>query len=274
MLLPFSWGFHFAGFIGKSAFYLLPTEKRKVVTHLKMAFPDKSEAEIVTLGARNFQNYGYTMAELALLDKQLPKFDKLITVEGREHFDTGRAAGKGIIALTAHFGNWEILGGWLSMLGYPGSVVARKIYYDKYNELLVGVRSKMKLKTLYRDDSPREILKALKENRVVGIVADQDVSSVDGVHVNFFGKPAYTPTAPVRLAMKLGVPVIPCMIIREEGFRHKIIIEPALDLQQTGDEEKDVFANTQKWVSIQEKYIREYPHLWVWNHKRWKTTGR
>ncbi len=274
MLLPFSLGYHFAGFVGKSAFYLLPKEKKKVITHLKMAFPEMSDADIVKLGARNFQNYGYTLAELVLMDKQIGKLDKLITVEGREHFDKGLAAGKGLVAVSAHFGNWEMLAGYLSYSGYPGSVVARRIYYDKYNDLLVGMRAKMKLKTLYRDESPRDILKALKENRVLGILGDQDVSSVDGVHVNFFGRPAYTPSAPVRLAMRLGVPVIPCMMIREEGLKHRLIIEPALELDQTGDEEKDVISNTQKWVSIQENYIRKYPHLWVWNHKRWQTVSR
>src|SRR6185503_11675146 len=113
-------------------------------------------------------------------------------------------------------------------------VIARCIYYERYDRLLVDVRSQMKLETIYRDDSPRRVLRALKENRVLGVVADQDVDTVEGVFVDFFGQPAYTPAAPARLAAATGAALIPCFIIRE-GMYHRIVIEPPVLLEETGE---------------------------------------
>jgi len=268
--LPFEAGFDFGGAVGRFAFRNLRKERDKTLTHLARAFPEKSARDLEIIGERVFENYGHTVAELGLLDKLIPRLKTDLTVEGREHFDNGRAKGNGVIAVTAHFANWELLGGWLAMSGYPGSVVGRRIYYDKYDKLLVATRAKMKLETIYRDESPRRILKALRDNRVLGIVPDQDVDTVDGVFVDFFGRPAYTPSAPVRFAMASGAPLVPCFLIREEK-KYRIVIEPPIQLEDTGDKEKDLITNTQKWVSAQERFIRQYPHLWVWNHKRWKT---
>jgi len=272
-LLPFSAAFRFAGFLGRSSFYLIKKERIKTLAHLKIAFPDRSEKELQKLGADVFQNYGYIAAELALIDKLLPDFDKIISVTGREILDKVVRQGKGGVAIVSHLGNWEFLGGYLTMLGYPGVVIGRRIYYDKYDKMLVGIRDKMKLRTIYRDESSRGILKAFKEKKFVGFVVDQDMETVDGVFTDFFGRPAFTPSAPVRLALRLGIPVVPLFIIRE-GMKHHIVIEPALDLESTGDPEKDILVNTQKWVTIQENYIRRYPHLWVWNHKRWKSVPK
>ena len=273
-ILPFQLTKAFAGWLGSLTFDLLPKEQKKVLEHLRIAFPDKTEAELKRIGKENFRNYGHTLAELAMLEKLMPKFHKIIRVEGKEYFDEALAQKKGIVAVSAHFGNWEILAGALSLMGYPGSVVAKRIYYEPYNRLLVGVRNKMGLQTIYRDESARDVVRALKENRVLGILADQDVEEVDGVFVNFFGKNAYTPSAPVKLAMKFDAPLILCFVIREKGLNHRIFIEKPIELQKSGDEAADVVANTQKWVSIQEAYIRRYPHLWVWNHKRWKTVKK
>ena len=150
--------------------------------------------------------------------------------------------------------------------------MARHIYYDPYDKALLDVRKKLKLKTIYRDSptAAREAFKAFKENQVVGFVADQDVDTIDGVFVDFFGQAAFSPAAPVKFAMKTGAPLIAIFMIRE-GMKHRLVIEPPIELTQTSDEKKDLVTNTQKWVSLQEKYIRRYPELWVWNHRRWKT---
>jgi len=269
-LLPFGAAFRFAGLMGRLSFHLIKKERMKTLAHLKIAFPDRSEKELQRLGADVFQNYGYVAAELALIDKLLPNFGTMISVTGREVLDEVVRQGNGGVAIVSHLGNWEFLGGYLTMLGYPGVVIGRRIYYDKYDKMLVGIREKMKLRTIYRDESSRAILKAIKEKKFVGFVVDQDVETVDGIFAEFFGRPAFTPSAPVRLAMRLGIPVVPLFIVRE-GMKHHIIIEPALDMVATGDTQKDIVTNTQKWVTLQESYIRRYPHLWVWNHKRWKT---
>lgn len=270
-LVPYKIGFRMAGSLGESVFHLLKKEKKKTLSHLRMAFDqEKTEQEITKIGENVFQHYGQTLFELAMLDKIIPRFDDFVYATGYENFDKGLQAGKGVICTIAHFGNWEIMGGYTAMKGYPCVVIARKIYYEKYDKLLVEIRNRMKVETIYRTDSARVMLKVLKNNRMLGFVVDQDVDSVEGVFVNFFGRPAFTPVAPVRFAMLTGAPIVPVFIIRE-GMRHHMIVESAIKMTQTDNKEEDIKTNTQKWVAIQEKYIRQYPHLWVWNHKRWKT---
>ena len=270
-LLPYVWTFVFGGFVGRAVFYILPKERKKTLAHLRFAFGhEKPEKEIRQIGAKMFEHYGRTVAELAMINKIISRFDEIVTASGYEHFDKGLKAGKGVVVTIAHFGNWEIMGGYTAMKGYPCTVIARKIYYEKYDRLLVDLRNKMKVETIYRDASVKSMLSVLKKNRMLGFVVDQDVASVDGVFANFFGHPAFTPTAPVRFALAAAAPIIPVFIVRE-GMRHHMIVEPAIELTETGNKEEDVRTNTQKWVDVQEKYIRRYPHLWVWNHKRWKT---
>ncbi len=271
-LLPYKLGFSIAGNLGKMAFYSLKKEKEKTLSHLRFAFgSEKSEQEILKIGEAVFEHYGRTLFELAMIDKIIPRFDDFVYATGYENFDKGLKAGKGIVVTIAHFGNWEIMGGYTALKGYPCTVIARKIYFEKYDRLLVEIRNKMKVETIYRDESVRKMLGTLRANRMLGFVVDQDVKSVDGIFVNFFNHPAFTPIAPVRFAMVTGAVIVPVFIIRE-GMRHHMIVEPAIEMVSTENKEEDLKANTQKWVSVQEKYIRQYPHLWVWNHKRWKTT--
>jgi len=269
--LPYRVGFWFGGAMGRLTFRLLPREQEKTLSHLRIGYAhEKTDVELRKIGEAVFEHYGRTIAELALIDKIIPRFDDFVSADGYEHFDRALAAGKGVVVTIAHFGNWELMGGYTAMKGYPCNVVARKIYFEKYDRLLVEVRNKLKLKNIYRDESVRKMLSVLKKNGLLGFVVDQDVESVEGVFVQFFNRPAFTPTAPVRFAMASGAPIIPVFIIRE-GIHHRMIVEPPIPLVQTADKARDIVANTQKWVDIQEKYIRRYPHLWVWNHKRWKT---
>lgn len=273
MLFPLRFGFSFGGTIGKLCYHLLAKERNKMIRHLRMAFGDtKTDAEFHRIAKANFEHYGQTLAELALVDKIVPRINEYVRTTGFDHFtDTYRS--RGAIVIVAHFGNWELMGAYGALNGHPMTVIAREIYYDKYNALLVGLRKKLGVKTIYRDNSPKEMLRAFKASKILVIVGDQDVEDLDGVLVDFFGRPAYTPVAPVRFAQVTGAALIPAFMIRE-GMKHHMIVEPPIVFKDTGNKDEDVRRHTQEWVAIQEKYIRQYPHLWVWNHKRWKTAEK
>ena len=118
--------------------------------------------------------------------------------------------------------------------------------------------------------SPKKILKILRRNEMLGILADQDMDSVDGVFVDFFGQPAYTPKAPVAIALASKAPLVPCFMIREEKG-HRLIIEDPVELEEKGSREETIAFNTEKWSKIIESCIKRYPEQWVWMHRRWKT---
>ncbi len=270
-LMPYRLGFWFGGMMGKLSFYILPRERKKTLTHLSFAFGEsKSKNELRGIAETMFQNYGHMAAEWALIEKAIPRFKDLVSIEGREILDQALEKKKGVIAVVSHFGNWEWMGGWLALNGYQGGGVARKIYYEKYDQMIMSIRKRMNIKAIDRDSSPRTVLRALKQNCIMAFAVDQDVQTVDGIFVEFFGHPAFTPIAPVRFALATQAPMIPLFMLRN-GMKHRIFVEAPIELTETGDKEKDILLNTQKWVSIQETWIRQYPEQWVWNHKRWKT---
>lgn len=271
-LLPARALYAVSEFAGRCAFRLLGRERRKTLDNLAAAYGGaKGPAERRRIGRELFVNLGRNMAELALYHRlDAPRLRGLIRMEGREIVDRELAKGKGIIVITGHLGNWELIPAFFAALGYRGGVVARRVYYEKYERLLSRLRASKGFKVFYRDESPREILKTLRSNGVVGILADQDVRKLDGVFVDFFGRPAYTPTAPVLIAMKSGAPLVPARIIRE-GRAHRIVVDEPIPMLRTGDRAADILRNTEAWSRVIERYVREHPEQWVWMHRRWRT---
>ena len=271
-LIPFEVGLAVASALGTLAFYVLPRYRNLTIDNLRSAFgAERSEAEINDIAKRVFRNLAKNAVELVNLPKfNKPRMDRFVRFANRERLDGAYAKGKGVIVLTAHFGSWELMAAALRENNCPGVTIGRRIYFKRYDDFLNKLRKSHDVEVIYRDDSPRKMLRTLKRNWIVGIVADQDVDSVDGVFVNFFGRAAYTPAGPVLLARASGAALLPVFIIRE-GNRHTIAIEKEVELADTGNKEADLISNTQKWSDVVESYVRQYPDQWVWMHRRWKT---
>ena len=271
--IPASLLYWMGGFLGRCSYYILARERRKALANLAIAYGDSMSVRWRRRVARAvFANLGRNFAELALY----PRLDSrnihdMVRMEGKEIVDRALREGRGIIIITGHIGNWELIPAYFTALGYTGGVVARRVYYEKYDRLLVRLRRSRGFRVFYRDESPKPILRALRNNEIVGILADQDVRKLPGVFVDFFGRPAYTPTAPVLLAVKSGAPLAPARIIRE-GRRHRIVVEEPLPLRRDGDIRANLEYNTRLWSAAIERYVREHPEQWVWMHRRWRTT--
>ncbi|MCX6338368.1 MAG: lysophospholipid acyltransferase family protein [Candidatus Aureabacteria bacterium] len=259
-------------FGGWCAYYLLGRERRRTLANLALAYrQEKSAAERARIARAVFVNLGRNLSELALYPRlDDAQFRQLVTMEGKEIIDRELRKGKGVLIITGHIGNWELFPSYIIMSGYSGGVVARRAYYEKYERLLLGLRRSKGFRVFYRDESPKAVLRTLRNNEIIGILADQDVRKLDGVFVEFFGIPAYTPTAPVLIAMTSGAPLVPARIVRE-GRRHRILVEEPIVLRATGDRKSDLVYNTQQWSRCIERYIRARPEQWVWMHRRWRT---
>jgi len=271
-IFPLRFGLWLAGSIGWVVFAVLPKERRKMFDNLKNAFPEKKDVEIEKIAREVFSNLCKNAVELVSFRKLTPRtLDKWIISDGAyEKIDRVLSKKKGVIMLASHFGNWELISAYFTLKGYDGTVIARRIYFHKYDEFINRLRRYVGVGVVYRDESPKKIFRVLKRNAMLGILADQDVDSVDGVFVDFFGRPAYTPKAPVALALASGAPIVPCFVIREKN-RHRLILEEPLELEEKSDKQETIRFNTQKWSRIVESYIRRYPEQWVWMHRRWKT---
>lgn len=274
LILPYKIAVLLGSFLGSLAYIMLPKYRNITLSNLRSVFAgEKSENQIREIARDVFRNLGQTAAECFSLRK-LSREDILRLVEEKNLSLIGEALsqGKGVIVLSSHLGNWEMAPIYGLAAGFDVTVIAREIYYHYYNKLLVSLRSSKGVKTLYRDDKRilRKSLEVLSSNKVLGIVPDQDVDSVDGVFVDFFGKETYTPTGPVNIAMLSGAPIIPVFTLREKN-RLRLFVEEPIYVEKSGDREKDVIKYTQKWSDVVERYIRKYPSQWVWMHKRWKT---
>ena len=271
--LPPSWGLSFGAFWGRVVFWVVPKERRKTLEHLTLAFGgEKSPKEILKIGESVFQNLGKTATELIYFPKITEEtLDQWVSCEGLSKLDAVLREGKGGIILVSHFGNWELLARTLSLKGYGGIIIARKVYDERFDRLLNEIRQSKRLTYVYRTQSPKAMLKVLHENQFLGILGDQDVDSVEGIFVPFFGKEAYTPVAPARFSMAAGAPIIPCFMLRTENHRHRLVVEDPLIAPKGIGKEEAARWLTKAWMGVTESYIRRYPDHWVWMHRRWKT---
>ncbi len=260
--------------VGRFVFWVLPHERRKTLRHLREAFGgEKTEPEISKIAERVFVHLGETAADVLrfpAMDREA--FQRLVTLEnGTGNLENVLARGKGVIALTGHLGNWEFLASFLRHQGFPGSIVARKIYYEPFNRVLVRLRQSGRVRTIYHDDPPRTVLAELRANHVVGMSADQDIDRVDGIFVPFFGKPAWTPTAPAKIALASGAAIVPVFLIHW-GKGYRLFVEEPIWPKRAHSKEESVERMTAAWSEVVEHFVRRFPEQWAWMHHRWRTS--
>lgn len=271
VLIPYNLALDLGKFFGCLSYILLRRYRRLTKEHLRFAFANsKSEKDISKIARSVFINLGMGFIEILSLPKTRSRLDSIIDVKGGDNLDRVLKEGKGAIVISGHFGNWELISPYFASRGYPANVVARPVYYEKYNEWILFLRKSMGVNVILRTDSPKSLLVLLKKNELLGILPDQDIDSIEGVFIDFFGKKAYTPVAPVKLALAAGAPIVPIFIIRNKK-RHTVVVEEPIRVENRQDKEDTILLYTQKWSNLVEYYIRRYPEQWVWMHRRWKT---
>ncbi len=272
LLLPRKTALNLGVLLAGLLFLLSRREKARAFSNLSMAFgTEKSPRGILRICRLCFENLGKGLMEVL----QFPRLNsenlgRLVSFEGKQNIDEALNKGKGVIVLTAHFGNWELLGASLALLGYDVAFIVRPVRSPRLEALVNENRESMGIECIYRGTSIKKALWCLRRNGVLGILSDID-TRVDGVFVDFFGRPAFTPRGPVSIALRTGSTLVPMFIIRQEDDTHRIVAERHLELKLTGDQEKDIKLNTARFTKIIESYIRKYPEQWIWVHQRWKT---
>ncbi|MDD4203181.1 MAG: lysophospholipid acyltransferase family protein [Candidatus Omnitrophica bacterium] len=258
---------------GRIGFYLSTKQRHITIEHLKRSFPEKSSKEIYVIAKKVFENIVRSFAEFSQAWKITTKNKELWFIDnGMDKVKACLKQGKGCIILIGHLGNWEFFGQYFPLMGVKASTIVKDMYFYKYNIWLSQLRKIKGLGLIDRREKPRQLLKLLKSNIALGILADQDIESIEGIFVDFFKKKAYTPIAPVKLAMVTGAPIVPCFMVRV-GKRYRFIAEdPIFIIDEKGKEKQESIRKyTEKWSAIFEQYITKYPEQWVWMHRRWKT---
>jgi KDO2-lipid IV(A) lauroyltransferase len=219
------------------------------------------------------RNLGWMAAEFARFPKYSKEnIERLVVIDGHENFLEGQRRGKGVLYLTGHIGAWELSSFAHALYGFPLHYMARRIDNQRIDALVNGYRCLSGNRPIFKNESARVMLRVLKEAGTVGILADQNTMPEEAVFVDFFGKPASTTTGIARVALHTGAAVVPGYAIWDEPSQtYRLRFEPPVELIRTGDTERDVLENTQKFTKVIEGIVRKYPEQWVWVHGRWNT---
>jgi Kdo2-lipid IVA lauroyltransferase/acyltransferase len=271
-LLPQGLALALGGRLG-AIFHALASRYRNLArAHLALAYPDQPERKRRRWARSVFISLGRTAMEfMRMTTLPAARIAKLVEAgEGRDYMTAALGKGRGVLCLTAHAGNWEILPIYTSLQGWPSAVVAQKLYDPRLDRLLNGFRERCGVKIIRRGNVTAAIVRCLRANMLLGILNDQD-TDVDSRWAPFFGRPAKTPVGMLRLARRTGAAVVPIFIARQPSGRNRVYIQPELQLPSSADEEADLLAGAALCNQAIESFIRRFPEQWVWFHERWKS---
>ena len=254
-------------------FHLARRQRRSGLRNLQLAFPEMSDTERERILRGCFRNLGRLLVEFTHFpDLNRTNISQFVIHDGLDNYLEGLRRGRGVIFMTAHFGSWELSSFAHAVYGFPLKFIVRPIDNPRVETLISSYRTSSGNVPIARRNAARDVLKALRQNEAVGILFDQNTTRNEGVFADFFGIPAATTPAIARFALRTGAAVVPGLLIWDEALqKHRLRLDPPVDLIDSGDLEQDVLENTRRFNKILEGYVREYPDQWLWIHRRWKT---
>jgi KDO2-lipid IV(A) lauroyltransferase len=262
-----------AAAVASAMYTMFPKLRRTAQLNFRLAFPewDPSRRNEVIRGM--VRNLGWMAAEFARFPKYTRNnIENIVILDGHENFLNGQRRGKGVLYLTGHIGAWELSSFAHALYGFPLHYMARPLDNPRVDALVNRYRALSGNQPIFKNESARALLKILKEAGTVGILADQNTMPEEGMFVDFFGKSACTTTGIARVALHTEAAVVPGYAFWDDSIgKYRLRFEPPVELVRTGDTERDVFVNTQKFAKVIEGIIRKHPEQWVWVHARWKT---
>ncbi len=270
-LLPLAVARSLGGFFGLVGYYFSKKQRKCALKNLKSAFPEKSASERKRIAKASFKNASIVFTESLVISRwsrdQIESRFQL--EESLKPMDV--ICENGAVGITAHYGNWELLGGFFAMYR-PGKLAAGAAKHSnpKIQASLERKRHDWNMEVIYSDDSPKAFLKALKNKKLLGLLPDQNLRSPNGTFVDFFNRPTYTTTLPAHLARTSKKPLFVCLL-RREGKGFKWLVFPPIEIDWKGDKQQDLHFATEAYSKVLEDEFRKYPEQWVWFHDRWRT---
>ncbi len=256
--------------VGFGFWALDASHRRLAVRQLRAAFPTRTDAECRAIARKTFIHFGQLLVVLIKVSTlSAEQVRQRVEFDGEERVQQALAAGKGVILSSGHFGFWELQGIAHPLVLPPMHVLARPLDNPALHRWLEETRTKTGNSVIYRRGAVRRVLRALEHNECVAIMIDQHIQNADAVTVDFFNRPAATTNAMAALALRTGAPVIPVFALPMPGGRFRLLYDHPV--QPPAPESPDpVREFTQRCTDVLEMYVRRYPHLWLWMHRRWR----
>jgi KDO2-lipid IV(A) lauroyltransferase len=255
--------------LGRAFYWIDGGHRRLAIGNLQTAFPLRSKRECVAIARRMFEHFGHLLMVLLKFSTLTPaQMLAHVEFDGEERVRAAHAQGRGVLLFTGHFGFWEINALVHALALQPMQVLARPLDNPLLHDLLEQVRGRTGNGVIYRRGAIRRVLRALAANQAVAVLIDQHMHA-DAVYVDFFNRPAATTAALAALALKTGAPVVPVFALPLPGGRFRMVYEHPVE-PPPADAPDAVRLFTQRCTDVLEMYVRRYPELWLWMHRRWR----
>jgi KDO2-lipid IV(A) lauroyltransferase len=261
------------GALGLFFFDVVRMRRRVTIENLDRAFGDALGArEKVRIGRASYVNFAKSIIEFASLGRLTgDDYRRIVRFEGLENLRAPLEGGHGVVAVTGHFGSWELLGAGVASCGLPVDFLVGEQANSLVNDLMNDLRRSAGIGTIERGAAARGVFDALKKRRIVALLADQDARAA-GIFVDFFGTPASTFQGPAQFACRTGSPIVCCAIVRRADETHDAILFPPIyPRADAPSRDEEVLRLTREHTKILEECVRRNPEQYFWAHRRWKT---
>jgi len=257
--------------IGRALGRLDRPHRRIVRRNLSFAYPDLDESQRRRLEGRVFRNYGISLFELFQMGFMRPEdVARRMRFYGLENFREALLRKRGVIAVSAHLGSWELgMQALPCVFGMHLTAVAKKFKSNFVENWIHSVRTRFGNAILYKKDSLADMTRILRSGGILAILIDM-ARRKDGVDVRFYGRKATATPAVAMLALRCRAAVLPTFSLREPDGRIGIHAEPEIEMRRTRNLRADLVTNTQRMTDVVEGMVRRYPEQWFWLMRRWK----
>ena len=245
--------------------------RKDYVKNIMMETLNISQNEAEKLRSGCYENFVLNSMEMAKL-KYISDEDvlNLLEVDGYEHLEEAYRKGNGVIIMSGHFGLWEYIPQWAALKGYKVTTVVRRQNNKYADQWFEEMRRAHKGKTTDSGMGLREILRALKNGYVLGLMMDQD-NGKKGIFVKFLNKWCSAPVGPAMISLKMKTPIVPLFIVPNYNGKHYFKIYPPLYPENYENTVEGQQKLTADYTELYEQLVRKYPEQWFWLHRRWKT---
>ncbi len=262
--LPPRIGYWLARLAG-SLLHVVSPQLKSVLTHnyRHVLGPDADEEQVQALVRQACVNIAKGHYDLFRLSRlSIDEIREMTQIEGREHMERALASGKGVIMITAHMGNMDILAQLPVAYGVSLSGPIEHVQPERLFQYTLRLRQSHGVRFYPADGPLMEVYRALKRGEMVGLPCDRGIAD-NARMVKFFGSPARLPDGPVRVALRTGAALVPAFGLRLDGDSFLARVEPPLELVRTEDQEADVAAGMEMVVEVLERYISRHPEQWL-----------
>ncbi|MFC2094115.1 lysophospholipid acyltransferase family protein [Bacteroidota bacterium] len=261
----------FSFLIAALFYYLIPIRKKTVLENLHNAFPDYNEKKINSIAFGSYKSFAIALTEILYIPAMSREdIKRQVDCSNLDLIRERYEENKGVILLTAHFGNWEFMATSIgAQLNIPLSSIIKSQRNPYVTKWMNNARTKWNNKIVPLGISIRQTYQTLKDKKIVGIVADQR-GPEESIKINFFGSELSVHTGPAILSLKTGAPVLYGISVRQDDYSYKTVMTEISKENLPDSNEEKIKELSQRHMAYLEGYIRKYPEQWLWMHKRWK----